>query len=147
MSGADGQEIEEAQAPAFASRARRGWRIAVLLGMVLAAALLGLWLARENIAHKVINSRFEDLGLPATYKIEKIGTSREILTDIVIGDPAHPDLTIERAEVQIEPTFGLPTLGQITLFRPRLYGRIAGGKISFGALDKVLFAYKGGTKG
>ena len=147
MSGADGQEIEEAQAPAFASRARRGWRIAVLLGIVLAAALLGLWLARENIAHKVINSRFEDLGLPATYKIEKIGTSREILTDIVIGDPAHPDLTIERAEVQIEPTFGLPTLGQITLFRPRLYGRIAGGKISFGALDKVLFANKGGTKG
>ena len=147
MSGPDGQEFDEAQEPALLPRRSRGWRGLAVLGIIVAAVLLGLWLARENIAHKVINSRLEDLGLPATYKLEKIGPSREILTDIVIGDPAHPDLTIERAEVQIEPTFGLPTLGQVTLFRPRLYGRIAGGKITFGSLDKVLFANKGGPKG
>ena len=147
MSGPDGQEIEEAQEPAFAPLARRGWRIAIGLGLVLAAALLAVWLARENIAHKIINRQLSDLGLPATYKIERIGTTREILTDIVIGDPAHPDLTVERAEVRIVPTFGLPTLGQVTLLRARLYGRIAGGKLSFGSLDKVLFANKGGTKG
>ena len=147
MSGPDGQEIDEAQELARRPRFGRGRRLFALLGIVLAAAVFGLWLARENIAHKVINRQLSDLGLPATYKIEKIGTSREILTDIVIGDPAHPDLTIERAELQIEPTFGLPTLGRVTLFRPRLYGRIAGGKISFGSLDKVLFANNGGTKG
>ena len=147
MSGPDGQEFDEAQEPALLPRRSRGCRGLAVLGIIVAAVLLGLWLARENIAHKVINSRLEDLGLPATYKLEKIGPSREILTDIVIGDPAHPDLTIERAEVQIEPTFGLPTLGQVTLFRPRLYGRIAGGKITFGSLDKVLFANKGGPKG
>ncbi|MDL2353023.1 MAG: hypothetical protein QFC78_09260, partial [Pseudomonadota bacterium] len=106
MSGPDGQEFDEAQEPALLPRRSRGWRGLAVLGIIVAAVLLGLWLARENIAHKVINSRLEDLGLPATYKLEKIGPSREILTDIVIGDPAHPDLTIERAEVQIEPTFG-----------------------------------------
>ena len=147
MSGLDGQEIEEAQELARAPQRRRGrWSLGVV-ATVLAVMLLGGWLARERIAHKVINDRLENMGLPATYTIQKIGPSREILTNIVIGDPAHPDLTVERAEVQIVPTFGLPTIGRITLVRPRLYGRIAGGKISFGSLDKVLFANKGGPKG
>jgi hypothetical protein len=147
MSGPDGQEIKEAQDLPNASRRRRRWRMVSVLAAVLAMVLLGAWLARERIAHKVINDRLENLGLPATYKIQKIGATREILTDIVIGDPAHPDFTVERAEVGIVPTFGLPTIGRITLFRPRLYGRIAQGKISFGSLDKVLFANKGGPKG
>ena len=147
MSGPDGQELEELQDLASAPRRRRGWRMVGVLAAVLAVILFGAWLARERIAHKVINDRLENLGLPATYKIQKIGTTREILTDIVIGDPAHPDLTVERAEVRIVPTFGLPTIGRVTLLRPRLFGRIAQGKISFGSLDKVLFANKGGPKG
>ena len=147
MSGPDGQEIEEAQELDRAPQRRRGWRMAAVLAAVLAVLLTGTWLTRERIAHKIINSKLEDLGLPATYKIQKIGATREILTDIVIGDPAQPDLTVERAEVQIVPTLGLPTLGQVTLFRPRLYGRITQGKISFGSLDKVLFANTGGRKG
>ena len=147
MSGLDGQEIEEAQELARAPQQRRALRLLGLLAIVFVVALFGAWLARERIAHKIINGRLEDMGLPATYKIHKIGPTREILTDIVIGDPAHPDLTVERAEVRIVPSFGLPTLGQVTLFRPRLHGRIAGGKITFGSLDKVLFANKGGPKG
>ena len=147
MSGPDGQEIDAAQEVASAPQRRRFRRALGVLAAVLALALTGVWLARENIAHKVINRTLADMGLPATYKIQQIGTKRQILTDIVIGDPAHPDLTIERAEVQIEPTFGLPTLGQVTLFRPRLYGKITGRSISFGSLDKVLFAKRTGPKG
>ena len=147
MSGLDGQEIEEAQELARAPQRSRGWWRLGVVAAVLAVVLLGVWLARERIAHKVINDRLENMGLPASYKIQNIGTTRQILTDIVIGDPAHPDLTVERAEVQIVPTFGLPTIGRVTLVRPRLFGRIAGGKISFGSLDKVLFANKAGPKG
>ena len=147
MSGLDGQEIEEAQELVRAPQRRRSWWTLGVVAAVLAAVLLGAWLARERIAHKVINDRLENMGLPASYKIQTIGTKRQILTDIVIGDPAHPDLTVERAEVQIVPTFGLPTIGRVTLVRPRLFGRIADGKISFGSLDKVLFANKAGPKG
>ena len=147
MSGLDGQEFEEAQELTRAPQRRRGWWSLGVIVAVLAVVLLGAWLARERIAHKVINDRLENMGLPATYKIQKIGTTREILTDIVIGDPAHPDLTVERAEVQIVPTFGLPTIGRVTLVKARLFGRIADGKISFGSLDKVLFANKAGPKG
>lgn len=147
MSGPDGQEFEEAQELARAPQRRRGWWALGAIAAVLAVVLLGAWLARERIAHRIINGRLEDMGLPATYKIQKIGTTREILTDIVIGDPARPDLTVERAEVQIVPTFGFPTIGQVMLIRPRLYGRITDGKLSFGSLDKVLFAAKAGPKG
>ncbi len=147
MSGADREELEDPPVPRVPRWQRRRWRIAALLAALLGAALLGLWLARENIAHKVINRSLADLGLPATYKIERIGPTREVLTDIVIGDPANPDLTVERAEVRIIPTFGLPTIGAVTLLRPRLHGRWADGKVSFGSLDKVIYANKGGTNG
>ena len=53
--------------------------------------------------------------------------------------PQAPDLTIERAEVAIRYRLGTPTLGRITLVRPRLFGTLRGGKLSFGTLDKALF--------
>ncbi len=147
MSGADGEHIEEPPVLRVPRWRRRGWHISAAAVAVLVAALFGIWLARENIAHKVIRGQLESYGLPATYKIEKIGPTREVLTDIVIGDPAHPDLTVERAEVRIVPTFGLPTIGEVKLLHPRLYGRVAGGKVSFGSLDKVIYANRGEAKG
>ena len=62
-----------------------------------------------------------------------------MLSNIVIGDPRRPDLTVERAEVTIEPRFGLPGIGRITLVRPRLFGSYRGGRVSLGSLDPLLF--------
>lgn len=106
-----------------------------MLGIVLAVALVLLWLSREKLADDYISGQIEQLGLPATYQIESIGTGKQVLTNIVVGDPAHPDLTIERVEAEV----GVSGLGRITLVRPRLYGSYIGGKLSFGSLDKVLF--------
>src|SRR6185503_6906369 len=61
------------------------------------------------------------------------------LTDVVIGDPRHPDLTVERAEVVIRYRFGFPAIAAVRLVRPRLYGTYRNGKLSFGALDPLLF--------
>ena len=122
-------------------------RILAVLGIVLLVAVVGSWLARERIANRIIAGQLQDYGLPATYALEQVGPNRQILTNIVIGDPAHPDLTVERAVIETELTFGTPTLGRITLTRPRLYGRITPDGISFGALDKVLFAKRAGPKG
>lgn len=108
--------------------------------MAIAGLVLAAWLGRERIADNVIADQLSKQGLPATYRIEEIGPEKQVLSHIVIGDPAHPDLTIERAEVAIDYAFGLPSLGQITLMRPRLYGSLHGGRASFGSLDKVLFA-------
>ncbi|MFM9934619.1 MAG: YdbH domain-containing protein [Novosphingobium sp.] len=118
-----------------ASRRRAGLAAA---GMLIAAGT-GLWLARGPIAQSLIDRQLGQLGLPAHYTIESIGTDAQVLTRIVIGDPAHPDLTIARAEVRLVYSLTGPRIGRITLEQPRLYGTYHGGKLSFGSLDPLLF--------
>ncbi len=121
-------------------RAKRRWRIAaVLLGLIV-LGLGGLWLARERLADRIIAGQIESLGLPATYEIESIGPARQVLVNVVIGDPAHPDLTVERAVIEIEPALGVPVVSKVTLIRPRLYSSYRNGKLSFGSLDKLLIS-------
>ncbi|WP_296679293.1 YdbH domain-containing protein [Novosphingobium sp.] len=129
---------------------RRRSCLAIALGLIALVSLVVIgvvWWQRYGIANRIIAGQLSDLGLPATYKIQKISTRRQILTDIVIGDPGHPDMTVERAIVQISPRFGVPTLETVTLMKPRLYGSFKQGVISFGSLDKVLFRKTGKTSG
>ncbi|WP_309623664.1 YdbH domain-containing protein [Novosphingobium sp.] len=146
MSEDDPQAFDElAEVPAPARRRRL--RVLVGLLIVLALALAGTWLARERIANRIVAGQLEELGLPATYEIEKIGTNRQILTNVVVGDPARPDFTAERVEVETRLTLGTPTIGEVMLVRPRLYGQVMDGKVSFGALDKVIYTNRAGPKG
>jgi hypothetical protein len=129
-------------APAeIAGRPRSFWRrwIVYPLLLILGLAFLALWLQRERIAGDVLGSTLDSYGIPATYEIERIGTRRQVVTNIVVGDPARPDLTVERAEIVIRYRFGLPAIASVRLVRPRLYGTLYGGKLSFGALDPLLF--------
>jgi hypothetical protein len=64
----------------------------------------GLWLARNRIADGVIADELASLGLPARYTIVSIGPGREVLANVVVGDPRRPDLVIERgAQPGLEP--------------------------------------------
>ncbi len=115
---------------------RRRWPIWLgVIGVALLAALVAAWLMRATIADHVIASQLNKLGLPATYKIASIGPQQLVLSHIVIGNPAHPDLTIERAEVEILLRFGF---SKVRLIRARLRGTWRDGKLSLGSLDKVL---------
>lgn len=119
---------------------RRLWlRVLYVAGGTVAFALGAVWLTREKIADNVIAGQLEQLGLPGTYRIDSIGPRRQVISNIVIGDPRRPDLTIERVEVEIEPRLGFPVIGAITLVRPRLHGTLAKGKASFGSLDRVIY--------
>lgn len=114
-------------------------RVALVSAGALAALAVGLWAAREQIAGGLIDRQLAQMGLPGRYAIDSIGADRQILKNIVIGDPAHPDLTIARAEVRM--VYGLlgPRIGQIILEQPRLYGAYRQGYLSFGALDPLLY--------
>lgn len=129
-----------AQAPPARARFRRAgcWTALVLLALA-AAALAFAWFGRERIAGNIIGGQLAARGIHATYTIEQIGTRTQILRDVVIGDPAHPDLTIERALVRLDPRLGIPAVGRITLVRPRLYGTYRNGAVSFGELDRLIF--------
>lgn len=124
-------------------RRRSGLRIGCLASLGTALILLigfaVIWANRERIADNYIADQLASRGIAATYEIESIGGRRQVLRNIVVGDPERPDLTIERVEVLIRPRFGFPAISEIRLVRPRLYGRYRGGKLSFGALDPLIF--------
>ena len=143
MSEVDGEPAEGTGAePAPRRRSRVKLALALGGGLVV-AALAVTWWQREQIANRIIAGQLKDLGLPATYTVESIGTRHQVLTNIVIGDPARPDMTVEKAIVAITPRLGIPTLDTVTLIRPRVYGTVKDAKASFGALDKILFRNTG----
>ena len=109
-------------------------------GLILAGGLGAAWLQRDTIAGNVIASQLASSGVRATYRIGEIAPGQQVLTNIVIGDPAHPDLTIARATVTLVYRLGLPRIGSVRLEQARLYGRVIDGKPSFGTLDRLLFA-------
>lgn len=121
-------------------RHRRRRTVAAVIAGLLLLGLAVAWLARERIAGDLISSQLEELGLPARYEIESIGPRRQVLRNIVVGDPVRPDLTIERVEAVIALRQGVPAIGAVTLVKPRLYGSYRNGKLSFGSLDPVIFA-------
>jgi hypothetical protein len=124
-------------------KARRAVRIVRLAGLGVLALLIlvlaSIWLGREQLAERLIGDYFDAAGVEATYRIEQIGPDRQVLRDLVIGDPARPDLTVERVEVEITPRFGLPDVTSVHLVRPRLFGTMIEGVLSFGALDPLVF--------
>lgn len=130
-----------ATAPGEALRPRwsRRRRLAIASGGFLALALAATWIARDRIADQVIGNALQDLELPATYEIDTIGPGVQILRNIVVGDPRHPDMTIDRAELRLAYGLSLPEIGEVVLVNPKIYGSYRENRLSFGALDKVLF--------
>jgi hypothetical protein len=131
---------------------RPGWRrkrVLVPAGIVGALALaLGMaWLSRERIAGNIVDGQLRSYDLPATYKIESAAPDRQVLSNVVVGNPSQPDLTVERIVVRIKYRLGTPQVGRITLINPRLYGRLVSGRVSFGALDRVIYRRTGKPPG
>ena len=120
---------------------RRRWPRAVgAIGVIFLAILAFLMVTKDDIVDNIVGQQMRQLGLPGTYKLESTGIPRQVLTNVVIGDAAHPDLTIERVEITVAPRFGFPVISEVKLVRPRLYGAYVGGRLSFGSLDKVFFS-------
>jgi hypothetical protein len=130
-------DIAEPQPP-WSGRRIALWAALGVLAVIVAGLAIA-WFSRERIADDIIADQLADLGLEATYTIESIGPGRQVVTDIVVGDTDHPDLTVERAEVTLRYRFGFPRIGAVKLVRPKLYGTYVGGKLSFGALDPLVF--------
>lgn len=120
--------------------ARWRWRVSLVLLIFIALVASAAWLNRERIAGDLIDDTLAANGLAATYDIEEIGPQRQVIANLVIGDPALPDLTAERVIIDISYPTGAPEVSRIELVRPRLYGRLSEGRLSFGTLDPLLYA-------
>lgn len=132
---------DSAEAVPPAIRPRRGIlrRVVAGIAFILLAILAIVWFNREEIADSLIKDQLDQLGLAASYEIESIDPRRQVLVNVVVGDPERPDLTIERVETSLVPRFPFATIGRVRLVKPRLYGTYIGGRLSFGALDPLLF--------
>ncbi|MDY7099333.1 MAG: hypothetical protein SXU28_14450, partial [Pseudomonadota bacterium] len=133
--------VEQPDQPNEQGRGRQWLRRAAFVVALLAAlSITALWLSRERIAGNLIDDALTQNGLEATYEIASIGTQRQIIENLVIGDSASPDLTVDRIIVEVAYGFGSPQIGLVRLETPRLYGRYDGTALSFGALDPLLFS-------
>lgn len=134
------QEAEPADKSRPTGRKRRLVRKSMLVIVpLLLLAIFLVWLQREELADSLITDYFEEAGLEASYQIESISPRRQVLRDVIIGDPARPDLTVERVEIALTPRLGLPDVTRLTLTRPRIFGSYKDGQLSFGALDSFIF--------
>jgi hypothetical protein len=131
-------QVDTDEPPASPGRRIGCWASLAML-LVLAIGLAFVWFSRERIAGNVFADELAKRGIEASYTIEEIGPRRQVLRDIVIGDPGDPDLTIERAEVVIRYRLGFPTVASLRLLRPRLRASYRDGTLSFGALDPLIF--------
>ncbi len=100
------------------------------------ALVAGVWLAREPIADRFISDELGSRGVAARYQIDAIGFRSERLSNVVIGDPANPDLTAKKVEVLLGYGWSGPYVTEIRADGVRLYGKFVDGRLSFGALDK-----------
>jgi translocation and assembly module TamB len=127
-------------APGGAAVRRRRLRNALIgIVVVVVIALASLWSARRPIASNVLANEMEKRGVQATYQLDRVGLRTQEISNIVIGDPARPDLTARYAQVQMRIRWN----GSIQVYRiyargVRLRGRLIPGRVSWGQVDKLL---------
>lgn len=119
------------------------WRISLGLLVLLLSVVAVAWFARERIAGNIIEEQLDALGIDATYDIERVGGTRQVVSNLVVGNPQHPDFTAEQVSVILRYRFGAPVIGRIELVKPRLFGTLRDGQLSFGTLDPLIFTDSG----
>lgn len=107
----------------------------IILFLVL-LALFVVWISRASLADDVIQSQLEAYDVEASYDIEEIGLSKQVIRNLVIGDPEKPDLTADLVEVGNSLTLSGVGINWIEANGVRLFGRLVDGRLSFGDLDK-----------
>ncbi len=116
---------------------RFGRRLFVYL--ILFLLLIGfvvLWFSRISIADNFVRSQLDALGIEASYEIEDIGLRKQIIRNLVIGDPRTPDLTADLVEIGNSLGTGGAGINWVRATGVKAFGRLKDGKLSFGALDK-----------
>ena len=144
-----GEELGEAGLAApMVVRDRRGrwhrawkitqWGLLVLLGLAVVGAVV-LWTQRKPIANNYLAKELAKRGVQATYHLDKVGLRTQQVSNLVLGDPAHPDLTARFAQVQLQVGIdGSFRVYRVVARGVRLNGRLVGNRVSWGQIDKLL---------
>ncbi|MET0246613.1 MAG: YdbH domain-containing protein [Sphingomonas sp.] len=143
MDRSEEESDADATRPVGRRPARRWRRVALILILLVAVALAAAWLQRRTIARSFVDRELARRGVPARYEIEQLSPWRQRLTNVSIGDPRNPDLTADWIELRTSLT---PWRAEVLVAKAgtvRLRGRIVGGALSLGYLDRVMPAPSG----
>ncbi len=133
---------EESGAPIVVRGIRWGrigsfFALGVLILFAIAIAIV--WIQRRPIATHFLQGEFEKRGVTAGYHLDRIGFRTQEVSNLVIGDPKHPDLVARHALIQMR----LKLDGNFQVYRVvargvRLRGRLVHGRVSWGQIDRLL---------
>lgn len=126
----------DAQAQLEVSSARK-WRWLLFVFVVLLAVLLGvLWSQRTPIAQHFVEQELAARNVRASYSVDQISLRTQRIENLVLGNPAHPDLTAQSVEIDIAYGALIPRVGAIRARGVRLYGQLTDAGVKLGELDK-----------
>jgi translocation and assembly module TamB len=108
----------------------------VAFALLIAVILALTYINRIDLASDFTQNILKDYGVKAKFDIKEIGLRTQRIENVVIGDPANPDLTVKWAEVDIGLNFSGATARDIRASGVRVRGQYKDGKLSFGELDK-----------
>ena len=128
------EDAEDKFAP-IGGRFRKRTAIYIVLFLFMVGFLV-LWFSRISLAENFVSSELDRLDVEASYEIADIGFNKQVIRNLVLGDPENPDLTADL--VEIGNTVGLSGAGieWVNAENVKLFGKLVDGKISFGELDK-----------
>ncbi len=114
----------------------RIWPLFLFASLILTGLLAFAWWQRTNLAGRLVQDQLDKYGVQASYEIEEIGLRTQRLKNIVLGDPANPDLVAKSIEVDVSLKFSGADIQAIRARGVQVNGRYADGFFSFGELDK-----------
>ncbi|HUG45834.1 MAG TPA: hypothetical protein VMK31_04885, partial [Sphingomicrobium sp.] len=123
------------------SRFRRmlGW-LALGIAVVVVIAVVIAWTQRRDIASDIIERELEKQGVEGSFTLDRVGLRTQQISNLSLGDPANPDVTADRVQIQMQVKLN----GTIDVYRivargVRLRGRVSpDGTVSWGVIDKLL---------
>lgn len=130
-------------------RMGRTLAIGALVVLILLSTLVAvLWLNRRIAARELLVGWLDQRGIQAEVVVERLEISG-FVGRVRVGDPANPDVTVQRVEVDY--ALGLPwspgglglTAERIRLIRPVVRARWRDGRVSLGALDPLIEEFSG----
>ncbi|HKU65377.1 MAG TPA: YdbH domain-containing protein [Rhizomicrobium sp.] len=112
---------------------QRKWLLAI--PVLLAVALLLLWLARAAIAVQFAQAYFKSHGVPSSVEIGSLGLSGASAR-FSLGPQDAPELSAQRIELHFDPLRWMPYVVEVRLVNPVVRAAVdADGKVSLGSLQ------------
>ncbi|HSS13595.1 MAG TPA: YdbH domain-containing protein [Rhizomicrobium sp.] len=112
---------------------KRKWLL--VIPVLLALALLLLWLARTTIAVRFAQSYFRSHGVSSSVEIGSLGLSG-VSARFSLGPRDAPDISAERIELHFDPLRWTPYVTEVRLVNPVVRAAVdADGKVSLGSLQ------------